>query len=88
MSNPLGTVDVDDQMGRIELMVCEIGKISGVGPDEDFYAAGFSSIKALELLLELETACDVSIPDDRFVAARTVRALRDMIAELRREQGQ
>ena len=55
-------------------IVCKVGKISGIGPDEDFYEAGFSSISALELLLELETAYVVSIPDDWFIAARSIRS--------------
>src|SRR5262245_13087969 len=59
--------------------VCRIGKISDIGPDEDFYDAGFSSINALELLLELESAYEVSIPDDRFIEVRTIRLLQELI---------
>ena len=41
---------------------------------EDFYDAGFSSINALQLLLELEAAFDVTIPDDEFVDGADVHA--------------
>ena len=60
-----------------------VGKISRVNPDDDFYDAGFSSINALELLLELESACEVSIPDDEFIAARSPRALSTIIDRLK-----
>jgi acyl carrier protein len=63
-----------------------VGKIEGFGPDQDFYEAGFSSIKALELLLELESACDVSIPDDQFIQSRTAHELLGLIVRLTQEQ--
>ncbi len=67
-------------------IVCRIGRIPAVGVDEDFYDAGFSSVSALELLFELESSCQVSIPDDRFIEARTVRQLRCAIDDLLQEQ--
>ena len=71
---------------RIMAVIRETGGIDGVGPLDDFYEAGFSSISALTLLLELETAFDVSIPDDKFIEARTPRALETMIAGLKQDQ--
>jgi len=71
---------------RITAILCRVGKLQNIGPDEDFYSAGFSSISALELLLELETEFGVSIPDDQFVPARTVRALDAVISGLNQEQ--
>jgi acyl carrier protein len=73
-----------DELERITTIVCEVGKIAHVGPDDDFYDAGFSSINALELLLQLEDACEVSIPDDQFITARTARDLAAIIVQLRR----
>jgi acyl carrier protein len=75
------------ELDRITAIICGVGKLSQLGPDEDFYDAGLSSINALELLLELETACSVSIPDDEFIAARSPRALSTIINRLT-EQGQ
>ena len=67
---------------RILTIVQETGKIENIGPSDDFYDAGFSSINALQLLLELETAFNVSIPDDQFVAARTCASLHALISQL------
>ena len=76
----------DDEIERIGGMVREIGKIDGVGPDDDFYDAGFSSVNSLELLLQLEEAHEVGIPDDDFIAARSVRALHEMVQRLKQGQ--
>ena len=67
---------------RIVAIVQETGKIGNIGMSDDFYDAGFSSINALQLLLELETAFDVSIPDDQFVVARTCESLHALISKL------
>lgn len=74
---------MDQDLETITAKLREVGKIGAVGPDDDFYAAGFSSINALELLLGLEDQFGVSIPDDKFVEARTPRALHTMIASLK-----
>jgi hypothetical protein len=73
------TVDLD----QITAIVCTVGKIPGLGPDEDIYGAGFPSISSLELLFELESACTVSVPDDEFIRARSPRALHNLILRLR-----
>jgi acyl carrier protein len=65
-------------------MICRVGKLQTIGPDDDFYEAGLSSVRALELLLELEGAYEVSIPDDDFITARTPRALHELIARIRK----
>jgi len=71
---------------RIGEIVCRIGALPGIAPDEDFYEAGFSSVRALELLFELETAYNVSIPDDDFIGTRCIRGLQEMICRLTEEQ--
>jgi acyl carrier protein len=73
---------------HVTSIVCEVGKISGVGPDDDFYDAGFSSINSLELLLQLESTCEVSIPDDQFITARSPKAIQELLERLKREQAQ
>jgi acyl carrier protein len=75
-----------DQAELIRSIVCRVGKLGALRPDEDFYDAGFSSVSALELLLELEAECGVTIPDDLFVTARTVRDLHSLIAGRRKDQ--
>jgi len=69
-------------MDRVIELVVTVGNLPAIGPDDDFYDAGFSSIRALQLLTELEDAFDVTIPDERFPAARTPRALHNIIQEL------
>lgn len=63
-------------------VVLRVGKIAELRPEQDMYEAGVSSIDSLELLLELESTFDVSIPDDAFVQARTPEALLKMIQQL------
>jgi acyl carrier protein len=70
--------------GVVEVIV-SVGKIEGLAPDQDFYDAGVSSIMALPILLELEDRYQVSIPDDRFIAARSPRAVAEIILALRKE---
>lgn len=67
---------------EISAVVIRVGNIPAVGADEDIFQAGMSSVNALQLLLELETAFDVAIPDDEFVVARTPRDLQRVIARL------
>lgn len=64
-------------------VVREIGGLAGLAPDQDFYDAGFSSVRALDLLLELETRFGVSVPDDGFAAARTAEALHTLVGSLK-----
>lgn len=66
-------------------IVAQIASISHPAEHEDIYTLGFVSTDALELLVELEDRCGVSIPDDRFIEARSCRALADLIETLREE---
>ena len=70
------------ELERVIAVVCSVGKVSGLAPDQDFYEAGVSSISALSLLMELESQYQISIPDDEFIAARTARALHELVARL------
>jgi acyl carrier protein len=74
-----------DNLQTIIGLVQTTGKISTVTADEDFYEAGFSSINALQLLMELEAAFDVTIPDEAFVTARTCSSLDALISRLTQE---
>ena len=71
---------------RIIALIRETGGVADITPDADFYEAGFSSLNALNLLLELETAFGLSIPDDKFIQSRSPRGIEAMIACLRQEQ--
>ena len=70
-------------LARVMAIVCETGPIASISADEDFYDAGFTSLKSLELLLQLETEWDISIPDNEFIVARSARSLDELIARLK-----
>jgi acyl carrier protein len=72
-----------DDLGTIIEMISRAGGVTGLEPDQDFYAAGFTSVMALPLLMEMEEQFQVSIPDDRFIQARTARALHQVVADLK-----
>lgn len=74
---------VEHDLARVMALVRETGHIGDITPDEDFYDAGFTSLRSLELLLQLEAEWDVAIPDEEFIVARSVRSLGDLIARLK-----
>jgi acyl carrier protein len=73
---------VTEGPSRVIDLIVGIRKVS-VGPDDNLYDAGFTSLDAVALIPELEDAFEVSIPDDgSFLHARTPRALHDYIERL------
>jgi len=64
-------------------VICEVGGVAGLEPDQDFYEAGLTSVQALPLLMELESRFEISIPDDHFIAARSARALTDVVLRIK-----
>jgi acyl carrier protein len=64
-------------------VLCRVGGLAGLEPDQDFYEAGMTSMQALPLLLEMEDTFQVSIPDDQFTISRTARKLTELIAALK-----
>jgi acyl carrier protein len=74
-----------DDIGRIVEVVCRLASLKQLTADEDIYVAGLSSIQALSLLLELEAAFAVELPDTEFVRARTARQLHEMVLAQRKE---
>jgi acyl carrier protein len=79
------TADSAAILTQVTETISRMGSLNGLAPDQDFYEAGITSIMALPILLDLEDVFQVSIPDDRFIAARTPRALAELIASLRGE---
>ena len=76
---------MSDHLDRLDAVLNAIRDVTGVNleqPDQDFYDAGVTSVQALPLLLELEDRFQVTIPDDRFVAARSARRLFEMIQDI------
>lgn len=70
------------EMEKVIEVIVTVGSLpAAIKPDDDIYDAGFSSIRALQLLTELEDRFNVTLPDDKFSFARTPRALSDLIQE-------
>lgn len=59
-----------------------VAEINELGPDQDFYNAGLTSLASLTLLLELEDRFNIQIADDRFISCRTANDLSALIEEL------
>jgi acyl carrier protein len=76
-------LSTDECLQRVTATIREVCGVDGLAPDQDFYDAGVSSVQALPLLMELESRFDISIPDGRFVAARSAGALSSMIREIK-----
>ncbi|MGV3719330.1 MAG: acyl carrier protein [Actinomycetota bacterium] len=67
------------ELERVTEIVCRVGGLPALSPDENIYRAGFASLRALELLVELETEYDVTIDDERFMQAQSARELAAML---------
>lgn len=72
-----------DPVTVIATLVARIANIAAPSPDADMYVAGLASTDALELLVELEDSFGISIPDERFITARTANELGAVVNELR-----
>ncbi len=62
-------------------------EVAGLPPNfdaaADFYAElGMPSMKAMQLLMELEDKFQVAIPDDEFIEATSLNRLTDLIQRL------
>lgn len=66
----------------IQTLVARIGKMPAPPPDADVFQAGLASVDALELLVELEDTFQITIPDDRFIATRTIAGFAALVQEL------
>lgn len=56
-------------------IICRVGEIKTLAPDEDYREVGVASVNQLLILMEIEETLGISIPDDLFIRARTVRDL-------------
>ena len=74
--------DQEERLSSIVGIISKVGEIGAVAPDQDFYDAGFASVNSLPLLMELEDRFGVTIPDDRYINARTPRELSDLLSSL------
>jgi acyl carrier protein len=73
------------EIDQIIGIVCEVGQLPAIGPDDDVFDAGFSSVRSLELLIRLEDTFNLSIPDEQFISCRTARALCEVVTKNQQE---
>jgi acyl carrier protein len=71
---------------RVIQIISETGGIEPLAPDSQIYEAGFSSLRALELLLSLEKEFGIELPDKDFIAARTPAEIAGLIERLQQNQ--
>jgi len=70
---------------RIVEIIKGAGELEALDASQDFYKAGIDSMKAMDVMLQLETDFGVTIPDERFIQARTADALASLVDALRAE---
>ena len=75
-------IDPNEQLSCILGIISKLGQLPEIQPDQDFYDAGFVSVNALPLLMELEDRFGVTLPDDRFIQARTPRDLNALVSSV------
>ena len=76
-----GATQLEDELRQ---MVAEIGEIApAFDAQANFYLdLGVPSMKAMQLLMQLEDRYGVQVPDDQFVEATSLKSLTAMMAQL------
>lgn len=74
---------MEQDLETIEGILCRLLGREAMDEDEDIYAAGLTSIMTLPFLVEVEVAFNLTIPDRDFLSAHTLRALAQLIQQLR-----
>ncbi|MBE1485546.1 amino acid adenylation domain-containing protein [Plantactinospora soyae] len=79
--------DQDDvPLAQITKLFQEVLEVPEVGPDDDFFALGGDSLRALRLASRLETELDREIGADELFNYRTVREVASLVARLRSQE--
>ncbi len=81
--------DVSDVRKDVLSIVQTYGKLKGpVAADRDLYSElGVESVNAISILLALETRFHTTIDDARFIEARTLNGLVDLVTAEESQQG-
>ncbi|MHB1513817.1 MAG: acyl carrier protein [Acidiferrobacter sp.] len=81
--------DISDIRKDVMSIVETYGKLAGpVPPDRDLYSdLGVESVNAISILLALESRLGTTIDDTRFVEARTLNGLVDLVAQTKLAPG-
>ena len=74
---------MEDKIREIVARVAKSDDPAGLSAEADLYRdLGVKSTAALDLLLSIEEEFEVSIPDDSFADARSIRALAELVGDL------
>ncbi len=78
--------DTSDIRKDVMSIIETCGKLAGpIPPDKDLYSdLGVESVNAISILLALESRLGMTIDDMRFVEARTLNRLVDLVAQTKR----
>jgi acyl carrier protein len=81
--------DISDIRKDVMTIVETSGKLGRpIPPDKDLYSdLGVESVNAISILLALEGRFETAIDDTRFIEARTVNSLVDLVAEAKLAPG-
>jgi acyl carrier protein len=72
----------DGRLERVTKILCGLLERNALDPDEDFYDAGVTSTMMLPLLVELEEAFGLALPEEDFMDSRTANALAHLISRI------
>jgi acyl carrier protein len=81
--------DMSDMRRDVVAIIESCGKLRGpIPPDKDLYTdLGVESVNAISILLALEGRFRTTIDDARFIEARTLNGLVNLVAEAQLEPG-
>ena len=81
--------DISDIRKDVVAIIETCGKLAGpIPPDKDLYSdLGVESVNAISILLALEGRFGTAIDDTRFIEARTVNSLVDLVAQAQAAPG-
>lgn len=71
-----------DLLQEILSVIHRIAQIDTISPDTMLDEAGLTSMNVVELLIELETRFNVTLPDEAFLAAKTPREIWALLSAL------
>lgn len=75
---------MEDKIREIVARVAKSDDPASLAVEADIFRdIGVKSTAALDLLLSLEEEFEISIPDESFAEARSIRALTDMVQDLK-----
>ena len=70
-----------DVLAEVTEIIARIAAVTDLGPDQDYYEAGVTSLAVLPIIMEISDRFEVEIPYDAFIEARSPRQISDIIVK-------